>query len=450
MKIPGWLSAVLFAFILLPFGAILFVSFALWQDASQWRDAAARGIAATTSMTDSAAAATLLKQELDIYEKHASSLQQMISILLGLSSLYAAVLGIGAYMGTRKVLEEGEKYVTDLEKLKTGSQSRLDTMVTDSQGRLDGMVDKAYRRLSEIEREAVGRLQHIDSRADEQAARFIRNIRNEYPMFGYMDSAIGRIMTDLMRVLPDIDPAARHYQNLSENERQQILFYEKTVASFGFFDLRGVDRQASQIYRGLGNFYGSKFSDDQKSSAIIDSNDLSRAKFYLDQAIQTWTDNVGAWNDRALLALGLDNDPALARQLLESSLKRDGNQQRARYDLAVLYGRTKSEDGYRKAINLLTEALGLENWETAPNAARKLDLYYNRACYRSLLAAENSNERDQLLACALDDLKIAMSGYDAEREAAFVGDLKGTGDLAILANTQPYAAEIATWPGRTV
>ena len=450
---------VLFAFILLPFGAVLFVSFALWQDASHWREAAARGIAVTISVPDTTVAGTLLKQELDIYEKHASSLQQMIAILLGLSSLYAAVLGIGAYMGTRKVLEEGEKYLADLEELKASSQTRLDTMVvqygaelgklaTDSQARLDSMVDRAGNRLADVERRAEDGLRQISSRADEQADGFIRDIRREYPMFGYLSGAINVIMRDLMRVLPDIDPTARHYQNLNDAERQQILFYEKTVASFAFFDLRGVDREASQIYRGLGNYYGSKFAEDKKTSASYDADDLSRAKFYLDRAIQTWPGNIGAWNDRGLLAMRLDDDPANGRQLFESSLKQDSSQQRARYNLAVLHGETRSEDGYRTAIRLLTEAIASENWETAPNPARKLDLYYNRACYRSLLGEISADERVQLLVGAFEDLKKAMSGYDAEREASFAADVKEGKDLGLLAHTEPYATEIAKWPER--
>ena len=447
MKIPGWLAVVLFAFILLPFLAVLFVSFALWQDASTWREAAAQGVIATVPITDATATAALLKQELDIYEKHASSLQQMISILLGLSSLYAAVLGIGAYLGTRKVLDEGEKYLSELKTLRTDSKTRLDDLVSQQVAGLGNLAAASQKRLDDMVDDATTRLQQIASRADEQADAFIRDIRKEYPMFGYIGGAIGLIMRDLMRVLPDIDPTASHYQNLNAADRQKILFYEKTVASFGFFDLRGVDREASQIYRGLGNFYGSKFAEDKKSSHA-DNNDLSRATFYLDRALETWSGNVGAWNDRAILAMRLDNDPVAARQFFESSLKQGGNQQRALYNLAVLHGKAKSEEGYRKAIGLLTQAAGLENWETVPNPVRRLDLFYNRACYRSLLACICPAERDGLLPGAFDDLKTAMSGYDAERETAFAADIKPGGDLEVLVNTQPYAADIKNWPPR--
>jgi len=177
MKITSWLSAVLFAFILLPFMAVLFLSFTLWQDSSAWRAAASRGVTASAGMSDATTAAILLKQELDIYEKHASSLQQMVSILLGLSSLYAAVLGLGAYLGTRKVLDEGEKYVKDLQELKDDSKTRLDQMVMQSRSELDSLRSSSQSRLDELMRQYGVDLDALrtgsESRLDGLAQRFV-------------------------------------------------------------------------------------------------------------------------------------------------------------------------------------------------------------------------------------------------------------------------------------
>jgi len=268
-------------------------------------------------------------------------------------------------------------------------------------------------------------------------------------MFGTMDLAISRMMTNLTRLLPDIDPTARHYPNLSEAERHQILFYEKGVAFFEFLDLREFRKEVGQIYRGLGNFYGSKFAENRKSHTD-DANDLGRAIFYLDLAIETFGDNIGAWNDRGLLAMRMQNDAGAAQQFFESSMKRDAGQQRAQYNLAVMFGEKRVKEGYQHAIALLTDAMGQQKWETGPNEARSLDLFYNRACYRTLLSGLAPAEGDELLRGAFEDLTLAMSGFDADRNAAFTADCKEGGDLFLLVSTPRYAAVVPKLPQPTV
>ena len=198
-----------------------------------------------------------LKEKLEAYDKRADELERLLTLLLGLSTIYAIALGLSAYQ-----------------------------QLKDSTDKLEKLTDKA----------------------EEKIQGFADKVVTKFPLFADMDIAIGMIMDHLMRSLPVIDWSDADYRKLKDQEKQEILFYEKTVASFEYFDLRrtpNVRETTSEIYHGLGNFYGLKYVSEGKKH----TDDRERSRFYLERAIDHDTGNTGALNDRAFLAVYLDDPP---------------------------------------------------------------------------------------------------------------------------------------------
>ncbi len=130
-----------------------------------------------------------------------------------------------------------------------------------------------------------------------------------------------------------------------------------------------------------------------------------RALFYATQAVLHSPDSFAAHNELGCCLLDArDHNKALEH--FEKSRKLNMEQQKALYFIAVSAHRNK---GYRKAENLLTEALALQHWETTAIYARRCDLHYNRACAYGQLAKAALDEaaRVEWLTKALEDLKRA-------------------------------------------
>jgi tetratricopeptide (TPR) repeat protein len=234
----------------------------------------------------------------------------------------------------------------------------------------------------------------------------VRQIRDEFPLFGYVDANLRRMTRDFLEILPFQGWSDHIYANLKPQRIEEILFYEKTAASLEFFDLRSIRKEVSQIYDGLGDFYALKCLHEQLPA------DLGRCKFYPERATLADPENFGAWNDRGWVALVLEQPAnyALARQYSEVSLKINSHQQRALYNLSV----SEHHDGkFALAEELLTRAVREENWQEKKYAGRLHNLYYNRACARGRLAqdpASDPQKRDpgKLLGEAMEDFKEAL------------------------------------------
>jgi tetratricopeptide (TPR) repeat protein len=187
-------------------------------------------------------------------------------------------------------------------------------------------------------------------------------------------------------------------------DKQEILFYEMTVATFDLFDVTVARQEISEIYHGLGNYYGQKYVDD-RTKHRENQLDMERSQFYLDRAIRTDRTNVSALNDRSFLALALALPPDFlaAIEVLEGSLLAEPPQQRARYNLALV---RQSQGDYSESERLLTEALALTNWENTPVPKRVVNLYYNRACARTRLA--KATKIHDFLGEAMSDLREVL------------------------------------------
>ena len=230
-----------------------------------------------------------VKDRLESYEKRADDLEKLLSLLVGMTAVYGIALGLNAYAQAK---ESAEK-------------------------------------LAKIQEDAQQGAQRIESR---------------FPLLSNMDEGIRAMMDRLTHLFPVIDWSDEKYHALRSEERQEVLYYEKAVAALEPLDLRGIRQEASEIYRGLGSFYGSKYGSERDGwtkgywpPAPLE-DDKERARFYLERSLRHDRTNVKALNDRVFFSLNIDpgkvEEYQKAFDLCRQSLKIDSGQQRARYNLA--------------------------------------------------------------------------------------------------------------------
>jgi tetratricopeptide (TPR) repeat protein len=346
----------------------------------------------------------VLKIKIDAYEKRAEDLEKLTALLTGLSVLYALALGVTSYIGLQNSLQQAKAIGDELEALRTKAVTQLDE-------------------------------------AESKATEVVHQIRDEFPLFGYVDANLRRITRDFLRIMPFKGWSDHIYKNLKPQTTEEILFYEKTAASLEFFDLRSIRTEVSQIYEGLGVFYALKCQHQRKYLQQDSALELGRSKFYLDRATKADPENFSAWNDCAWVALVLDSPPSLAqaRQFSLASLKIVDKQQRAEYNLSVA---EHLSGNFSLAEERLSRALSQTKWEEEEYVGRVHNLYYNRACARSRLSKNPTNDpkartAETLVNEALEDLMDAFGPsqrehWDTDDWKAAVGDcLKGE-DLDIV------------------
>jgi tetratricopeptide (TPR) repeat protein len=351
----------------------------------------------------------IIAAKITSYDKRAEDLEKLISFLIGLSVLYTLALGVTSYLGLQQMLQQ-------------------------AQGTADKMEAIRCKAEQELEKSTV--------RAGDKAAEIVREIRDEFPLFGYMDVSIRRITGDLLRLLPFIGWSDQLYGRLTEQQKQEILFYEKTVAGLVFFDLRSIRKDVSRIFDGLGNFYALKSLHDAPKNL---PEDLERCRFYLDRAKNIDEENIAAWNDTAFVAFVLESpiNWHRIRECSERSLQIDPNQQRARYNLAIAEHNSRN---YSTSERLLTDALKIERWQEHRFPRRIHNIYYNRACALSRQAENKTiadSVREELLRKAFSDLDEALkepSFWDETDRKVLTDDLKQDGDLYLV--SEKFGAQI--------
>jgi tetratricopeptide (TPR) repeat protein len=351
----------------------------------------------------------VLKAQLDYYEKRVDDLQRLASAMLLFSTLFTAVAGITTYINVSQSVEKTSALVQD-----------------------------AKEQLAVSKTQAEGALQKLDSelaQLKERAKSEMEEIRKEFPMFGYMNHLITRILHELTAVLdpdfllPGID-RNQVFSQLSPEKRQRILFYEKTVAALSMVDLREYASQVGKIYRGLGIFFGSKA---YGSVGVVDDDDLEKALFYFGQANKVDSENSATLNEMGYFIINEKKPSSLSRaeQIFRRSIDLLDNQQRARMNLGYIYILRKE---YVQANAVLAEALQKTSWETGRDAPHLQDINYNYAC--SLAGSMQLDKAIVHLEAAFEDFR--KDWWETLR--LNLSDPEDT--LQRLAQTEPYKQRV--------
>jgi tetratricopeptide (TPR) repeat protein len=156
---------------------------------------------------------------------------------------------------------------------------------------------------------------------------------------------------------------------------------------------------------------------------------------YFEKAIALDDRNFAAQNDLAFLLYRDFKDADAAIAGYRKSLAMTPQQQRARYNLAVIH---MDRGEYDAAERLLTEALAERQWQHGRSPERIADVRYNRACCYSRLAEKADPVRAaSLLDQAEKDLVRATRFKTAEMRDILRDDLNPGKDLAFLGAQRP-------------
>jgi tetratricopeptide (TPR) repeat protein len=357
------------------------------------------------------AEAMVLKAQLEYFERRAEDLQKLASVVLLFSTLFAAVAGISTYLNLNQAIEKATSAVNSAEKHFADASAKADAALL--------RLDRA--------------LEEVAARADSE----ISEIRRAFPMFGYMNHVIARILGEFSALLDQdflSSPSIGRidlFRQLSPEKRQRMFFYEKCVAALAMMDLRSYSSEMSRIYRGLGIFFGSRAY--SRGTTVSDA-DLERAMFYFDRANRVDAESPVIYNDMAYFAL-TENRPDLwsrAESMLMRSLDLLDNQQRPRLLLSFVY--IKRHD-FPNAERVLIDGLARTSWEPGYSQLRDDKLHYNYAC-----ALSGAGKLEQ----AIEHLRKAFSG-DVRRDLwEFLrADLASTADeIQNLAVSDKYGPEV--------
>lgn len=304
----------------------------------------------------SSAEAMVLKAQLDYLERRIDDLERLASVLLLFSTLFAAVAGISTYINVGQAVEKAGTLV------KTAEES-----FSQAKSKADSAIERLDRELAAVR-----------SRADVE----ITEIRREFPMFGYMNHVIARIVGEFTTLLDQefltsgSSGRVDMFGQLSSEKRQRVFFYEKSVAALALMDMRAYSGDMAKIYRGLGIFFGSRAYSFRDG---VNEDDLEKAVFYFERANRVDAESAPVYNDMAFFIIDERRPPSWPRaeQILNRSLDLLDNQQRARLILSYISIKRKE---YTKALEILKAALARSSWETGNDTPRHDKIHYNCAC----------------------------------------------------------------------
>jgi tetratricopeptide (TPR) repeat protein len=396
--------------------AVLFINFVQWwSDYKLLADHPAIVTLPNQQTIDQSLA--INKRELDSYSVQADTLHKLVTFLVGFSSLYAIVLGFSSYWTAQHFLEDSRRNAERVQELRIELEERL-------------------------------------------------------PMFHDFGRSLERVAALLTRLLPNADVRENYYEGRSGQEKQQILYYERSIAFFEYLDFSFSVEKVAEIYRGLSKFYSGHF---RLASRQLDARRkelpdwqikereerlleiAERGRFYGQRAMDANPKNFAARNDLAFALQDVaqfqpdrqevDKLLAEAESLYRESLSQEPDQQCAYYNLARFMKR-KGKLG--EAELLLSQALKKKRWQTDGSVDRRLDILYNRACYRSKNAAALEGKiaeasLDAKAQGALADLKAACVSISKAQRDFLRADLERGGDLEWLVGrlrAEVYSIEI--------
>jgi tetratricopeptide (TPR) repeat protein len=370
----------------------------------------------------------LLREKLNNYEKSAEDLKSLVSLLLGLSSLYALSLGVASYIGVQEAKDRADETVDGLNKLEANAKARV--------------------------QEYEHRLERQEKEVEKRIETEVLNVHRQFPLFRDMQESIQKIGNNLGQFVPDGDFGRDVFQKIDVKHRVMIEHFERSVAAFEFFDLQPFEKDVSRVYVMLGNYYSHKYAreatengKDSKENPSPDPADLERATLYLNRAHDVLPHNIAPLNELGYLYVIVTGQNEKAVEFLRTSLKLQSDQQRARHLMAIIEhtGGTEelSKGNSAKALPRFLESVKLldyaiakcTRWQTTlehPRYGRAL--LYNRACGLARLA-ELGFETVTNASRAMDDLELVFpAGQEAEeqRVSDLRNDMKDTGDLCIL------------------
>jgi tetratricopeptide (TPR) repeat protein len=277
------------------------------------------------------------------------------------------------------------------------------------------------------------------------ALRDIQNLRDEvrrdFPMFGKMQRNFATVLIGLESACQCLRAIDDNYTELTWQQREQILFYEKAVADSILLDTQGYDDQLSEIYRYLGIFYGSRFSskmirahargEDCKRVLQEERPDIDRARFYFETSLRFNLNNYLTYSHAGYFTMYyFDHELAsYSKERLEKAATRAPNAQRPLVNLSILEVRAFSDAD--AALKALAQAEKRPEYEASGSSPQPERIAYCKAMALALKGDTSNTEAERavLYQEALRALDVAASAGSAWIKSSFAeSDYQGPGD----------------------
>ncbi len=362
--------------------------------------------------------AAKLQLALDEQRRDADGYRWLLTVIIGLGALYSLSQVVYSYL--------------NLQELKGQAKDAL-KVVTDLASKTEGDLKTSRGDLKKS--------------AEDDFNQFRTECEAQFPMFAGFEQALGQMSSKLERRFKSAANTGNFYEMLEDYERQEIYYYEKSVASLEFVAISSPGR-LFYIFRGFSRFYADKYRKD----AVKDPNDLVRAKFYLTRADPA-SDDFRALNEQGYMAMftTVPANMTAAEKYFKQSVGIKAEQQCAHYNLAridhlraieqIAVKPTEAKKFFQAATEKLTLAQTCTNWEDTPLPGRATSIDYNLSCGLSRLASLEADTglKAELLRRSFETLEKAVNAAP-EKRSGFAGDRKG--DLLELSTDAIYGPKL--------
>jgi hypothetical protein len=372
-----------------------------------------------------------LQTALDGERREAEAFRWLLTAIIGLGSLYGLFQGLYSYLNLQELKAQSQKAIDDVKTLRSDTKTDLDTF-----------QDK------------------VKTKAEDDFRKFRTECETQFPMFRGFETALGQMASQLKRRFASAALGDNAFRSLDDLGRQEIYYYEKSVASLQFVEVSNPEDRF-HVLRGLSRFYSDKYRAEREDAAkpnhpLPSLNDLARAEYYLHRADLLPGDKTFCvLNERGYIALRAPAVPDWdrARTLFGQSKKIQSEQQCAHYNLAriahsdavglLTASSAKAAALFKEAVDGLEFAAKQRNWEDTPQPAKASSIQYNLACGLGRLGGLTAvqQEKDDYLKRSFEALLKSIQQAPESRDN-FEEDRKPGKDLGLLDGDARYHAKL--------
>lgn len=314
---------------------------------------------------------------LNTEKEEISSFDESAKLLMTVAGLFAIVLAAGSW----KALDEQRK----------ASSDNLDLQRQKSDLQFQGSMEDSQRSLKAVE-------------------KLRDEVQRDFPMFGRMRSNFFQILQGLEIACSKLQLDDETYKNLRWDEEQRILFYENAISTSLLLDTAEYAKQLSEIYRLLGDFYGSKFYLEFKEKGdAADKKDFYRSRFYFDRSIDYDPSNYLAYIHAGYFSqyYGKKEFACISRSYFERAAAVGKDYQRPFLSIALIELEGFEDD--QAALSALDQAAKRGKYDQGIDAPDDGQVRYLEACAQCRIAQGlDGQPREDLLRKAFALLKASL------------------------------------------
>jgi len=390
-------------------------------------------------------------------DQQRSVLDRLVTLVGG----YSLLIGLTAYFSLKSARDEAQSQnalsATQLGNHMKLAEEMLGNHLKSADDRVTNLLKSIDDRLTNYLRYTSDELQLVRKGANDQLgqnktdwAEFKTLIWSELPDMRTMQRGLRSLLFELEKIIaPETDwNDERAYEALNEEQKQEILISELTIAALPTLISRDATESIAslaRLYRALARFYFGRYKVEKSRT------DADRADAYISRALNIDAEHAGSYRLRGAVYLAEQRlnpspsgqpDPLLnrAEKNLRLALQKDKNDLGSYYNLALALER----GGHRpEGIELIRGVL--LRWSDFSEAQKRkyvASIVLNQACDLNAEAraakdpAQHKILQDEALKTVVDGWSLLLAGRDTNGlvslRKSIDRELKPAGDLGDL------------------